>query len=189
VKRLPQGYEEMYFQYSLYIEDDVWAGHFEGGTKLPGIRYTPVANASGLFGDRAEHTGRSLANPGLWGLVDYSFTAQTLPGFPPSPETNYVHVPRNIVLKAGRWYVVEHRSKMNTPGAKDGIRSIWINGHRVFHTEDYNFRGDDDAAKWNELNVNVYHGGMGFPASPMHYRIAKIRASTRYIGVPREFSR
>jgi hypothetical protein len=36
------------------------------------------------------------------------------------------------------------------------------------------------------MHVNVYHGGMGLPSQPFHYRIAKIAVSSSYIGVPSE---
>jgi hypothetical protein len=35
--------------------------------------------------------------------------------------------------------------------------------------------------------MGFYHGGqLVFPVGPMHYRIAKLAASTSYIGVPLE---
>lgn len=43
--------------------------------------------------------------------------------------------------EAGRWVCVESRAKLNTPGAKDGLNQLWIDGHLEAERRDLDWRG------------------------------------------------
>ena len=91
----------------------------------------------------------------------------------------------DAVLQAGRWYTIEQYAKMNTAGNADGIGRVWINGHLTWESKTVRYR-NNPASKLNHVHVNVYHGGMGLPKGPLHYRIAAVVVADSYIGPPPE---
>jgi hypothetical protein len=163
--------EEVYGRYCILIEDDVADGMNERGVKLPGL-------AGGEFSWRMEHGPVSLASRGLYAARDYIYAADTGPGYGQIRSMN-------SEFKAGVWYVIEQYVKLNTPGEPDGVGKVWINGQLAWQSDSVRYR-DKAASRIDHMHVNVYHGGMGFPKGPMHYRIAAIAIAKAYIGPPPE---
>ncbi len=170
---------EIYTRYALYIEEDVAVGMTELGVKLPG----PIGGNSSAQAPswRLEHGSKDTANPNLYKACDQRYD-NTNTGF--AYITNF-----DKLLEAGRWYVFEQRVKANTfSGAtpnNDGEGQVWINGNLVYTAT--NIQWFDAVGKgWDQMHVNVYHGGLGLPTQAIHYRIAAIAASTSRIGPPAE---
>lgn len=69
-------------------------------------------------------------------------------------------------IDAGRWYCVEGRVRMNTPGANDGVLQQWLDGDKVFDQRDFQFRrkGEGDLGV-KSMWMNVYYGN-GSVTSP-----------------------
>jgi len=165
---------EVYGRYCLYIEEDVAVGMNELGVKLPGISGDEVSW-------RMEHGAIAPRNPNVYAAVDYRYAADTGGGY------GQINTGFNQMFRAGRWYVIEQYAKNNTftngaPNA-DGLGKVWINGNLVWSSSSVKWN-NGSAARFNYLHVNVYHGGMGFPKQNIHYRIAGIAVSSKYIGPP-----
>jgi hypothetical protein len=163
--------EEVYGRYCILIEDDVADGMNELGVKLPGL-------AGGEVSWRMEHGPVSLAGRGLYAARDYIYAADTGAGYGQIRSMN-------SEFKAGVWYVIEQYVKLNTPGEPDGVGKVWINGQLAWQSDSVRYR-DKAASRIDHMHVNVYHGGMGLPKGPMHYRIAAIAIAKAYIGPPPE---
>ena len=161
--------ETVYARYCLFIEDDVADGMTELGMKLPGLAGDEVSW-------RMEHGPIAPGNRGLYAAVDYLYDAESGPGFGTIDSMG-------TTFRAGRWYTVEQYVKLNTPGQSDGVGRVWINGHLTWESTHVRFR-NSAASRINQLHVNVYHGGLGIPKAPIHYRIASIAVSHSYIGPP-----
>jgi hypothetical protein len=170
--------EEAYARYCLYIEDDVADGMTELGVKLPGLGNTP---SDELISWRMEHGPVAPNNRGVYSFVDYQYDAESGNGF------GAIHSMGGAMLKAGQWYVIEQRAKLNTPGSADGVGEIFLNGNLVWSSHTKRFR-NSAATRLTNLHVNVYHGGTKTPSHPIHYRIAKIAVSSSYIGIPKELA-
>ena len=165
--------EEVYGRYCFLIEDDVAFGMTERGVKLPGL-------AGGEVSWRMEHGPVVAATPGLYAALDYRYAADTGAGYGAITSMN-------SVFKAGLWYVIEQYVKLNTPGKADGVGKVWINGQLAWSSDRVRWR-DRAETRIDHLHVNVYHGGMGLPQAPMHYRLAGIAVASAYLGPPPELA-
>jgi hypothetical protein len=163
--------EEVYARYCLFIEEDVADGMTELGMKLPGL-------AGDEMSWRMEHGPVVLTKRGLYSALDYFYGAETGSGYGAIRSMN-------VSFKAGLWYVIEQYVKLNTPERDDGIGRVWINGALVWEADHVRYR-DQPASRVDHVHVNVYHGGMGLPKGPMHYRLAAIAVAKDYIGPPPE---
>lgn len=163
--------QEVYARYALLIEPDVADGMTELGVKLPGL-------AGGEVSWRMEHGPIAPANPGRYAALDYMYSAESGAGYPPLRSMGGV-------FEAGRWYSIEQYVKLNTPGQPDGVAKVWINGNLTWSSDKVRFRDKPDT-RIDHLHVNIYHGGMGLPKAPIHYRIAAIAVAREYIGPPVE---
>lgn len=165
--------QEVYARYCLLIEDDVADGMTELGVKLPGLAGDEVSW-------RMEHGPVVATNRGLYTALDYFYGAETGAGYGAIRSMN-------VSFKADLWYVIEQYVKLNTPGRDDGIGKVWINGQLVWDSDHVRYR-DKASSSIDHLHVNVYHGGMGLPKGPMHYRLAGIVVAKDYIGPPPELA-
>lgn len=165
---------EVYGRYCIYIEDDVALGMTELGVKLPGLSGDEVSW-------RMEHGAIAPRNPNVYAAVDYRYAADTGSGY------GQINTGFNQMFRAGRWYVIEQYAKNNTftnsVANSDGLGKVWINGNLVWNSSTVKWN-NSPAARFTFLHVNVYHGGMGLPTQNIHYRIAGIAVSSKYIGPP-----
>lgn len=76
------------------------------------------------------------------------------------------------VLEAGRWYRIEHRVVLNTPGVDDGIYEMWIDGHKGVSVDDVQYRTDE----YPDLRINqvmsAYFFGGGSDEFPTRDNVA-----------------
>lgn len=166
--------DAVYARYCLLIEDDVADGMNERGVKLPGL-------AGGEVSWRMEHGPVDPSRRGLYAALDYRYAADTGAGYGAIDSMN-------VSFKAGLWYVIEQYVRLNTPGRADGEGKVWINGQLVWSSDRVKWR-EQAATRIDQLHVNVYHGGMGLPKGPMHYRLAGLAVATVPIGPPPELAR
>ncbi|MES2461466.1 MAG: hypothetical protein V4671_12860 [Armatimonadota bacterium] len=53
-------------------------------------------------------------------------------------------------VESGRWVCIESRVRINTPGKKDGIFTLWVDGREEAHRADLDWHGS-----WNEWGINA----------------------------------
>src|SRR5690606_31669165 len=68
-------------------------------------------------------------------------------------------------LSHGRWYCVETRLALNTPGQRDGVLEGYVDGKKAFGATNLMFRrASESSLKIKSLWFDIYHGGAA--ASP-----------------------
>lgn len=203
-------YTEGYYRYLLKVDTDVRDAidMVNGrGVKLPGMSskgsygtLPPQDDGTG-YSARLEHRGTSRANPDMYRLVWYLYDGEnpTYTGF------GAVTPIGQIVVRAGREkpYCIEQYIKMNTLGSligpdptyprrslynatADGILRVWVDGVLSFERTDVLINNTDPRNCLGTIFMNVYHGGVAIPYTPMHYETAGHAFHTAYIGPPKE---
>jgi hypothetical protein len=98
----------------------------------------------------------------------------------------------NAAMKPGLLYSVEFRVKENTPDSaagpwkRDGIFTLWINGVKVYHSEQRVFRLLDFVQILTPFDGVLMHGGVGVPNSRQRWRLGGIVVAKQYIGPPKK---
>lgn len=98
----------------------------------------------------------------------------------------------NAALKPGLLYSVEFRIKENTPNSaagpwkRDGVFSLWINGVKVYHSEERVFRLLDFAQILTPFDGILMHGGNGAPNTQQRWRLGGIVVAKKYVGPPKK---
>ncbi len=64
------------------------------------------------------------------------------------------------VFESDRWYHVEHRLEMNTPGEHDGKFIAWLDGEKVLDVDDLRFR-DSERLGIDKFYFSTFFGGSG----------------------------
>lgn len=82
--------------------------------------------------------------------------------------------------EAGRWVCVESRAKLNTPGQKDGLNQLWIDGRLEAQRRNLDWRGSYDGFGINAVFLETYWN-KGSPVSQRRW-IDNFVISTRPIG-------
>jgi len=171
------GRDSVNVRYLLWIEDDVAGAFNELGMKLPGPSSENGfgGDAGGLVSWRTWH-GPPVNN--AYAFKDYLYDSESGSSYPLPHDFG-------VTMQPKRWYSVEVRAQLNTVGLANGYGAVWVDGKKVYENAAKLFR-TDPATKLRAFHVNVYHGGLTAPKGLMHYRIAKLAASSSYIGVPAE---
>lgn len=131
------GYDSIYVRYDVQFESS-----WQGGTKLLNLRGSPVGNQWGAFG---------VAGTCPTGLDFFAANVVMLSGDNPGPARFYSYFPAMLpelsgvcwgrltgegtttytdgpAMTRGVWHRVEFFVKLNTPGAKNGVQRLWIDG-------------------------------------------------------------
>ncbi len=82
--------------------------------------------------------------------------------------------------EAGRWVCVESRAKLNTPGKKDGLNQLWIDGRLEAERKDLDWRGSYDRHGINAVFLETYWN-KGSPVTQSRW-IDNFVISTKPIG-------
>ena len=185
--------EEAYFRYYLRLGDN-WDPVVDGG-KLPGFAGTYGRAGWGLR--PADGTNGWTARGGFFSVSAADAKASDLRGVGTyadvanSPDYNGSTWGWNLgptgLLHKNRWYSIEQRVKMNTPGKRDGVLQVWIDGKPAFSKTDIEFR-TVPALKIESVWMNVYFGGTGIPDRDMTLYIDNLVIARHYIG-PGNFPR
>lgn len=98
----------------------------------------------------------------------------------------------NAALKPGLLYSVEFRVKENTPNTaagpwkRDGVFTLWINGVKVYHSEQRVFRLLEFAQILTPFDGVLMHGGVGVPNTRQRWRLGGVVVAKQYIGPPKK---
>lgn len=182
--------EEAYFRYYTMLAP---GSEVTGGGKLPGF--------AGTY-NKAGWGGR--ANNGENGWSARGSFYQTIDAAIPSmggqmPIGSYIYeidtknrygkpIPwghERALLKPGKWVAIEQYLKLNEPGQKDGVMTIWIDGVKVYHRNDMHFRSTK-RLKIEKVWFNFYFGGTAKPGKNFDMYIDNIVIAKSYIGPIRE---
>jgi len=82
--------------------------------------------------------------------------------------------------EAGRWVCVESRAKLNTPGKKDGLNQLWIDGRLEAERKNLDWRGSYDRHGINAVFLETYWN-KGSPVTQSRW-IDNFVISTKPIG-------
>lgn len=179
--------------YAIYFEDDVAPAINTTGIKLPGL-INQTANAA-LDPDYPVRMYLRMfmrfPQSNTFSTADHIESIEMMPppqwtgdGQPIITDLG-IQGGSNLHYKTNRWYWVEQGVVLNTPGMANGRLTYWINGNKLFERTNVTFRDRSDTLL-RTFHVDVYHGGLDTPKGLMHMRLAKLSASTSYIGVPTE---
>lgn len=182
-----QGFEpeEAYFRYYMMLEP---GSKVSGGGKLPGFGGT--YNKAGWGGRGNDgHSGWS-ARGAFFGSIQEKDSQWR--GYMPIGQYIYEvgkdkygqvlpwgH--ESSAIKPGQWYSIEQRLKLNTPGEKNGILEVWINGIKIFAKTDINLR-NISSLKIEKIWFNFYFGGVAKPKNDFNIFIDNIVIASSYIG-------
>lgn len=178
---------EVYFRYALRLAGD-WLLAAEGG-KLPGLAGT--YGRAGWGGRRWDgHLGWSLRGSyGMAPSADHPAAGRVLLGTYAyhSKSTGYgegmgwTGAGLAGLIEPNRWYNIEQRVVLNTPGREDGVLQVWIDGRLALARADLKLR-DVDSLRIEEVWMNVFHGGTGVAVRDMHAFVDQVVVARRYIG-------
>lgn len=165
-----EGYDEAYLSYRVKFA----AGFdFVRGGKLPGLAGGSAPSGSAPADGVRGWTGRLMWRTAFRGetgqpeqrtsgLISYAkhvFSGFAMDGrqedevFVIEPDTG-----EQSVLQSDRWYTIRQRVVMNTPGQRDGIQQIWLDG-RLVHTEtNLQYRNTADL-KIDRMFFSTFFGG------------------------------
>jgi hypothetical protein len=177
--------EEAYFRYYLMLEP---GAKVSGGGKLPGFGGTYDKAGWGGRGNKGNE-GWS-ARGGFWATIELENSQWQ--GYMPIGQYIYEvgkdkygqSIPwgaERSTLESGKWYSIEQRMKLNTPGHKDGILEVWINGYKVFSKKDVVLR-NVSKLKIEKIWFNFFFGGKAKPKENFKMFIDNIVIASSYIG-------
>lgn len=179
--------QEIYFRYNLRFAS-IFRDTSDGG-KMPGV----AGNT-----DYCGFGGRKCDGTDGWSLRGSFFNA-TDPSNPVYPRvllgtyayhadmaTTYGdHWPWQMnglgLVEQNRWYSVEQYVKMNTPGYKNGIIRVWIDGKLAFEKTDLNL---STVSGWpiEKIMVNHWYGGTGLAPHNLAWYMDNLVVAKKYIG-------
>lgn len=182
--------EEAYFRYYSLLGSGAYAS---GGGKLPGFGGT--YNKAG-WGGRANNGKNGWSARGaffqtvgaknpVWGgrmpIGSYIYEVDTKNKYGKSIPWGH----ELSTMLPGRWYAIEQYLKLNTPGKKDGILTVWVDGKKIFDRNNLHFR-DTQALKIEKIWLNYYFGGVAKPNKNFDMFIDNIVIASEYIGPARK---
>ncbi|MDD4902305.1 MAG: hypothetical protein PHE24_04150 [Patescibacteria group bacterium] len=146
-----------------------WSHKFEQGfqgfpPKMARIRYRPRSGSNAWQTRFAVHTWIETDGEVVLDVVAPDSTQANDVGWLPIAFSGFTFAdPANI----GRWVNFEMEVKLNTPGAKDGLYRLWIDGKLVVERTGVDLRGSTNY-KWNEAMLDTYWNG-GSPKVQSRY--------------------
>jgi len=64
-----------------------------------------------------------------------------------------------VTFEKGRWYELQYRLKLNTPGQANGVFEMWIDGVKKASYTDVNYRDSYALHGWNHAMLTAYQNG------------------------------
>ncbi|MBN1828353.1 MAG: hypothetical protein JW884_04300 [Deltaproteobacteria bacterium] len=151
---LDKSYDELYLSYKVKFKQGF---DFVIGGKLPGLTASPdPATIMPPTGGNKPSDCEGFSARYMWknnGKTEtylYSPRQEGTYGddlYWKNPEGSFVF------FQADRWYTITQRLVMNTPGQKDGVLDVWLDGIRVQHLEDVFYRGSECP----DLGINQFY--------------------------------
>ena len=190
-RRFRPGHERMHTRYCVkFAADCDYIHHFVHMVAQQPPTAWPTGGA-GLCpaGDRkfsvaVEPWGRwgKYPAPGAWHFYNYWWK------MPRSRDGKYWGASpdgkMHTVPKRGQWYCVEFMAACNTPGKSDGELAFWIDGKRIAHHADVNWR-NSAKLKLNALWLMLYVTSHSAKTSKVNtVWFDDVVVATKYIGPP-----
>ena len=180
--------EEVYFRYYLRLARD-WLGAIDGG-KLPGFAATygkagwggrPWDGSKGWslrgsFGTTPP-AGHAAAGRIMLGTYAYHAKSSTY-----GEGLAWASGDLAGLIDTDRWYCIEQRLKLNTPGGEDGVLQVWVDGRLALSRKDLRLR-DIPSIRIEEVWMNFYHGGTQPAPQALHAWIDGVVIARRPIGL------
>lgn len=179
--------DEVYFRYYLWLAPD-WLAASQGG-KLPGLAgtYGKVGwggrgwdgklgwSARGAYGEPVPKDHAAAGRITLSNYVYHSKSSNYGEG------VGWIGSGFAGLITPGRWYCIEQRVRMNTPGREDGVLQAWVDGRLVMSREDLRLR-DVASVAVEEVWLNFFHGGTDPAPAAMHAWVDHVVIARQYIG-------
>ncbi|WP_153886236.1 polysaccharide lyase [Aliiglaciecola lipolytica] len=178
--------EEAFFRYYSMLAP---GAKVSGGGKLPGFSGTynkagwggrPNNGENGWSARGAFYHSISSKSP-EWGgqlpIGSYLYEANT--GSKYGKSIPWGH--EMSTMQPGRWYAIEQQIKLNTPGLKDGVFKVWIDGVLIYERNNMYFR-DTPQMKIEKVWLNYYFGGVAKPKNNFNMYLDNIVIASSYIG-------
>ena len=169
IAELDEGYEEAYLSYRVKFADGF---DFVRGGKLPGL-----AGGSAPSGSAPADGVRGWSGRLMWrtdfrgvtgepeqrtsGLISYAKHVKSGLEMDGRQEDEvFVVEPDGIQseIVSDRWYAIRQRVVMNTPGQRDGILQVWLDGRLVLDQNDIQWRDTPDL-QIDRLFFSTFFGG------------------------------
>ncbi|MGB0849386.1 MAG: polysaccharide lyase [Thiolinea sp.] len=133
---------------------------FKKGGKLPGL-----GSGDGRYaGGRKPYNGDGWTSRLMWledgRIVPYLYYV----GMPKSSRFGH-HWPVDARIKRGQWQEITQRVRVNSPGQRNGLYEIWLDGRLVTRRSDMVWRYGNKAPV-NAFFFSTFHGGAGLDWAP-----------------------
>ncbi|MCK8524397.1 Ig-like domain-containing protein, partial [Aquimarina sp. D1M17] len=157
------GAEEATLEYRVkFANDFVWAT----GGKLPGLGGASTPNGSQPAGcTQNQNTVNNAFSCRLMWRSNRAHTQEPyliVYDYLPNRETRCGGNTRlgNLKLQRNKWYTVKQYLKLNTPGQKNGILKMYVDGQKLVDQDDVMFRlSGKGSVKINSIVMHTYRGG------------------------------
>ncbi len=154
--------EEATMEYRIKFDDDFF---FCYGGKLPGLAGSVNANGNlpwgGTENENLVHSAFSTRL--MWrrhkNLVVYTYLPERI-----DANGNVIRKWGKDIeffrpVEQGRWYTIRQYVKMNTPGKKDGILEMYVDGELTLRRTNMEYRISGKDVKVNAAAIHSYRGG------------------------------
>ena len=192
-------YDELFLSYRIRFDDSF---DFVRGGKLPGLcggacnsggsQPTGTDGWSARMMWRTSPSGGSQLPPNRANIVQYVY-------HPDQTANNGVNgddlrwddtTPTDWkIFDSDRWYHLQHRVVMNTPGVQDGIMQAWLDGEMVLDVQNIRFR-DIASLKIDTLYFSTFFGGSSAvweTTKDEHAYYDDFVIATEFITIPGDF--
>ncbi|MDB5104130.1 MAG: hypothetical protein JWP91_1819 [Fibrobacteres bacterium] len=133
-------------------------------------------------------TVRSSGGVNQCGTTDMSDMGMFFNGRPVG--FDWGNLTKTISFQRNRWYAIEYQVILNTPGYKDGLVKIWIDGVLVATKSNINIRGNGGSTvKLNRIRLGGWYSNSAngnscsSPSQPSTMYVDDVAVSTAYIGL------
>jgi hypothetical protein len=157
-------FDELYLSYRVRFASGF---DFVRGGKLPGL--VGGTHPTGCVTDTAGFSARMMWRP-AGACVQYMY-------FPEKVNSCGDDYPYRIASTAvsfvpGNWHRVQHRIRMNTPGAHDGVLQAWFDGTRALDEQAYIYRIASENFGIDALYFSTFFGGSDATWAPTVGQVA-----------------
>jgi hypothetical protein len=148
---LPSVHEELYLSYRIRFA----AGFdFVRGGKLPGL--VGGTHPTGCVADPGGFSARMMWRP-AGGCVQYLYYPEKVNSC--GDDFAYQAGGVKLAFRPGVWHRVQHRIRMNTPGAHDGMLQAWFDGALALDEPAFLYRVATESFGIDALYFSTFFGG------------------------------
>ena len=169
IVELDEGYEEAYLSYRVKFEEGF---DFVRGGKLPGLAGGSAPSGSAPADGVRGWSGRLMWRTDFRGVTGQpeqlrsgmiSYAKHVHSGFAmdgrQEDEVFWFEADGSRTeVRSDQWYAIRQRVVLNTPGQRDGILQLWIDGRLVLDQDNIQYRNTPDL-KIDRLFFSTFFGG------------------------------